>query len=628
METQSSSAILAQYLRTRIGRVCVALSAPSPSALLEKAIEAVRENSFVEFRLDSLEKPHLFLPKLKSFLADRPLVTAIATCRRKANGGGFTGTVAEEIEIIRGAIAAGAQIADVSIETAEAVKAPGLQPLREANAAILLSWHDFKETGDLEAVYRRMAKFTPEFYKIVPTAKSLADSLRLFDLLTAHADDTNLVALAMGSHGVVTRLLGPRFGSLFTFAAATAGEETAPGQVAARTLNELYRLDSIEAGTRIYGVAGSPIGSSLSPLMLNTALRRETVNAVYLALETDKVKDLLHAIEKIPLHGLSITMPLKQEVLPHLEKTDPFSARIGACNTIIRAQDGKLYGFNTDVGGIVGPLERRLLLRNAKVLVLGAGGAARAAVFGLKDKGAEVFILNRTPEKAQKLARQSGAKVQRRDQLAKTRFDVIINATPYGMANQKIAAPISPDEFNCGLFFDLVYNPIETPLIRLARSKNIPVILGVEMFVQQGARQFEIWTGKPAPQDEMLRVVVHALRQSSEATSQPSTPSAPKATEVPVAPKPVVAQPAPVKKAVAAPAVVAKKTATPAVVKKPVVSSTKPAAKKSVPAKKAAAPAKKTAPAKKAPAKKVSLPKKAVAKKKTIPPKRAPAKKG
>ena len=193
---------------------------------------------------------------------------------------------------------------------------------------------------------------------------------------------------------------------------------------------------------------------------------------------------------------------------------------MGACNTVVRSQDGKLYGFNTDVAAIVRPLERRLQLKGAKVLVMGAGGAARAAVFGLKDKGAEVFILNRTAETAQKLARQAKAKTFKRDQLAKTNFDVIINATPSGMHGVKPASLLEPKEINARLVFDLVYNPIDTPLIRMAREKNIPVVTGVEMFVHQGARQFEIWTGKPAPEDDMLRVVVHSLRQQAEAAKQ------------------------------------------------------------------------------------------------------------
>jgi 3-dehydroquinate dehydratase/shikimate dehydrogenase len=291
-------------------------------------------------------------------------------------------------------------------------------------------------------------------------------------------------------------------------------------------LIETYRIDQVDAATKVYGVAGNPIRSSLSPIMMNTAFRRETVNAVYLALQATKLADLLKLVHEIPIQGLSVTMPLKQEIMAHLEKTDPLSAKIGACNTVLRAQDGKLYGFNTDVAGIIGPLEKRMSLRDAKVLVLGAGGAARAAVFGLRDKGADVFILNRTAETAQKLAKQAGAKTIKKDALAKTPFDVIINATPIGMAGIKGSQILEAKDLNTKLVFDLVYNPLETPLLRAARQQNIPIITGIEMFVQQGARQFEIWTGKPAPEEEMLKVVIHSLRQQAEAA----------AAEAPVAP--------------------------------------------------------------------------------------------
>jgi 3-dehydroquinate dehydratase/shikimate dehydrogenase len=275
------------------------------------------------------------------------------------------------------------------------------------------------------------------------------------------------------------------------------------------------------------------------------------VNAVYLALQTAKADDLFKLMREIPIQGLSVTMPLKQDVLPFLERTDPLSAKIGAVNTILRAQDGKFYGFNTDVAGILGPIERRLSLANAKVLVLGAGGAARAAVFACRDKGAEVFIFNRTPETAQKLARQAGAKTLKREALPKTTFDIIINATPLGMAGLSgknlPASPLELAEINARFVFDLVYNPLETPLLRLARQKGIAVISGVEMFVQQGARQFEIWTGKPAPEDEMLRVVLHTLRQSAApapaSTAQEPAAQAP-ADQTP-APAPAPAKPAP-----------------------------------------------------------------------------------
>jgi len=161
---------------------------------------------------------------------------------------------------------------------------------------------------------------------------------------------------------------------------------------------------------------------------------------------------------------------------------------------------------------VVRPLEKRLRLQGARIAVLGAGGAARSAVFGLVEQGAEVFIVNRTHETAVALARKAKAKSLKREQLAKNRFDVLINTTPCGMTGFKQAMPIEENELNAGLVFDMIYSPLETPLIKLARERGIPALNGVEMFVQQGARQFEIWTGKPAPEAEIQRVVEHALR--------------------------------------------------------------------------------------------------------------------
>jgi len=192
---------------------------------------------------------------------------------------------------------------------------------------------------------------------------------------------------------------------------------------------------------------------------------------------------------------------------------DPLTSRIGACNTLRTGADGKLYGFNTDVAGVVRPLEKRIRLKGARIAVLGAGGAARAAVFGLVEQGAEVFVVNRTHDKAVALARSAKAKSLKHELFAKSRFDVLINTTPCGMAGNKDALPIEENELNAGLVFDMVYNPLETPLIKLAKARGIPVVSGLEMFVQQGARQFEIWTGKPAPEAEMLRVVELELRR-------------------------------------------------------------------------------------------------------------------
>jgi 3-dehydroquinate dehydratase/shikimate dehydrogenase len=518
-----------QHLRTRIGKVCVAIIGATPAEMMEKASATVKETPFLEFRLDYLEKPALALPKIKQFLAENTAATAIATCRLKEHGGRFDGTPVTELDILLKAAASGLQMVDLELESAEALKASDLKKLRETGVGLIISHHDFKETKNLDAIYERIQIFAPDFVKIVPTARTLTDNVTLMRFIERMSDHANIIGICMGEAGVISRVLGLRAGSVFTFAATSAGEETAPGQISARTLIDNFRIQEVDAATKVYGVAGNPVGKSLSPVMMNAAFRRETVNAVYLGLQTAKVDDLVTLIREIPIQGVSITMPHKQDILPFLEHMDPLSKKIGACNTVLRVasgeHQGKLYGFNTDVAGIVVPLERRMTLKGARVLVLGAGGSARAAVFGLRDKGAEVSIYNRTPETSAKLAKQSGAKVIKRDAIPKTAFDVIINSTPVGMAGVKAAQILNEDDFDKHkpkFVFDLVYNPADTPLIRLARAANIPVITGVEMFVQQGARQFEIWTGKPAPEEEMLRIVVHALRQSAESVAIPA----------------------------------------------------------------------------------------------------------
>jgi 3-dehydroquinate dehydratase/shikimate dehydrogenase len=464
---------------------------------------------------------------LKDFLAAHRDVTAIATCRRKQFGGNFVGSLTSEFEVLSNAAEAGCQIVDLEVESAEEAKPAALAKFREvlraAGAALLLSFHDFTRTKGLEQAAERIQAFAPDFVKVVSTARSLADNLAVLRLIEERSLSAQVVGIAMGEEGLVSRVLGPRTGAAFTFASFSDGAETAPGQVTARVLRDLYRVEQLDQATRIYGVAGNPIAHSLSPLMQNTAFRKENVNAVLLPLKVRALSDLLTLVRKLPLAGVSVTMPLKQEVLPHLAnpsvagpagtKSAPLTTRIGACNTLRIGTDGKIVGFNTDVDGVIRPLEKRLKLKGARIAVLGAGGAARAAVFGLVDQGAEVFIVNRTYETAVALARESKSKALKHEQFAKARFDVLINSTPCGMAGSKQALPIAENELNAGLVFDMVYNPLQTPLVKLAVSRGIPVITGLEMFVQQGARQFEIWTGKPAPEDEMLRVVEMELRR-------------------------------------------------------------------------------------------------------------------
>jgi len=482
------------------------------SEMMEKAEALVRDNPFLEFRLDYLPKPGLAIPKIKAFMESHPGTVVIATCRRSVAGGRFPGSMASQLDILAKASAAGCQLLDVELETAIKTKPAQVQKLR-GRSALILSFHDFRGTKKLDETLEKMLAVQADFYKIVSTATTLADNVTMIKFLAKESDKHSLIGICMGEQGIISRVLGVRAGSVFTFAALSPDEKTAPGQVTAQELRNVYRIEQVDAATRVYGVAGDPVVHSLSPAIMNAAFRRENVNAVYLTLHAKTLKDLLTCVREIPLHGISVTMPYKEAILKHLDNTDSHTTKIGACNTVVRAQDGKLYGFNTDAAGVVRPLERRLpTLEGAKVLVLGAGGAARAAVFGLKERGCEVYILNRTAAPAKKLARQARARTAKRADLKKLSFDVIINATPVGLANTR-ETPLQENEINARYVFDMIYDPAETRLLKLARERGAQLIPGIEMFVQQAARQFEIWTGKPAPGDEMLRTVLLALQE-------------------------------------------------------------------------------------------------------------------
>jgi 3-dehydroquinate dehydratase / shikimate dehydrogenase len=509
--------------RLRVAKLCLAIQGSTAPELFSRAEASLKDSVFIELRFDWLNKPAAVIPELRAFLHRHREVTVIATCRRKAFGGKFTGSLNAELEILQKAAETGCHIVDLEIESVEQMSRPQLARFRDAlhsfGCALLISSHDFTRTRRPEGLAqtaKRIEAFEPEFIKVVSTARSLADNLSVLAMIESQSLNAHVVGIAMGEEGLISRVLSPRAGAAFTFASTADGAETAPGQVSARTLLDLFRLEQLDQATRIFAVAGNPIAHSLSPIMHLTAFRRENVNAIMLPLKVRALDDLLTVVRDLPLDGVAVTMPLKQEVLPHLANMDPLTARIGACNTLRTGADGKLYGFNTDVAGVVRPLERRMRLKDARILVLGAGGAARAAVFGLVEQGADVYVVNRTHEKAVALARKAKAHVLKQNVLAKNRFDVIINTTPCGMTGIKQPLPIKENELNASLVFDMVYTPLETPLLKLAKSRGLAVVSGLEMFVQQGARQFEIWTGKPAPENEMLRVVELELRKRAQ----------------------------------------------------------------------------------------------------------------
>ncbi len=513
MPAQPASDTPFAKLMARLQPICVPIVGHTPDQMQANSFAQLPDFPFQEFRLDYMADVANAIPALDEFVRQHAEATFLATCRPLPSGGCFHGSAQGELHMLKLAAAAGFPLVDLSLESAEALGVSAVQELRACGVAVLISSHDFQRAGDLHAVVNRILPLQPDMGKVVCTAETLADNLAVLELLKTVAQEVSLplVALAMGEPGVPSRLLSLPAGGVFTFGAATESEATAPGQITARSLQDLYRLPALNANTRVYGVAGDPIHSSLSPLMLNTAFAAAKLDAIYLPLKTANAEELFRVARELPLAGFSVTMPLKQDVLPLLDEVDAIAQNMGAVNTVQCTPDGQFRGSNTDVAGIIEPLQKRIDLRGARVLVLGAGGAARAAVFGCVERGAAVSICNRTMETAQALATEAGAQAIERGQLASTRFDVLINATPAGMQGNLSELPLEEAELNAGIVFDLVYNPMETPLLTLARARGLVTIPGVEMFVHQGARQFEIWTGQRAPVEIMQEAVLNTL---------------------------------------------------------------------------------------------------------------------
>jgi 3-dehydroquinate dehydratase/shikimate dehydrogenase len=293
-------------------------------------------------------------------------------------------------------------------------------------------------------------------------------------------------------------------------------EGTAAGQVSARVLRNLYRVDRAWKQPKFFAVIGDPVRHSISPAVHNRALQARRVEGIYLPFLVSplQLKDFFTAAENLPLAGFSVTIPHKHRILRYLDSVDPLTKRIGAVNTVYR-KAGRWRGTNTDADGILVPLKKRVKLTKASVLIVGNGGTARSAAFVLKDAGARLAIAGRNIDRVRALAKLAGAEALTMEQAGSRFFDVLIHATPVGMwphTENCLFADVIP----ASVVFDLVYTPQETLLLKRAAAAGKTVIPGLEMFLEQAARQFEIFTGQTAPRAVMERAALEALREQEE----------------------------------------------------------------------------------------------------------------
>jgi len=490
-------------------RICIALGFPDLDRLLEHARrEAEAGETFLEFRLDYLERPERGAEAIHGFLEQHPDCIVLATCRRHQNRGKFNGSIEEEMRVLDAAVAAGAQAVDMEIESAEPA-ADKLGAFR-GRSRLIVSYHNYEATPQLDALLSRMTRIPADGYKIVTTARKPSDFGRVLTLARAHPR-TPLILLAMGELGFPSRVLSTAFGGLYTYAAPNSAQGTAAGQVCARQLRHVYRVDKLSRSTKIYGIVADPVRHSISPAVHNRAFQYRRMEAVYLPflVPPAQMRDFFGLAERLPIAGFSVTIPHKQKILRYLDIVDPLARRIGAVNTVWR-KAGKWRGGNTDAAGVTVPLAREMRLRNASVLIVGNGGAARSAACALSDAGARISLVGRNADRVRSLAKICGAEALLVEQLPERHFDVVVHATPLGMFphvqecffNGRIPAEV---------VFDMVYNPLETELTRRAREQGKTVICGLQMFVEQAVRQFETWTGEPAPRAVMEKAALEAL---------------------------------------------------------------------------------------------------------------------
>lgn len=259
-------------------------------------------------------------------------------------------------------------------------------------------------------------------------------------------------------------------------------------------------------------IIGDPVEHSLSPAMHNAGYEALGIDNQFIFIgarvKKEDVETVVLAMRKMGIHGLSCTIPHKVSIMKFLDKIDETAKKIGAVNTVIN-QNGQLIGFNTDWLGLITPLEKIIDLKNKNVAVIGAGGAARAVVFGLKERGAEVKIFNRTKEKAIKLAKEfhcPSGDLENQNEIKV--FDIIVNTTAAGMKPlEKITPILVKNITDKQIVFDIVYAPFETKLLKEAKKRGAKIIHGMEMLLHQGTAQFEIFTGHKAPEEAMRRII-------------------------------------------------------------------------------------------------------------------------
>ena len=485
--------------------ICIPIVGPSMSKAQEQIESALAIADILELRLDLIESANL------KTLLDSSTLPVIVTNRSKHDGGQFKGSDADRVQTLRDALEGGADYVDIEVSTPREYLQPFLE--ESDSSKIILSYHDFSHTPeDFNPLYETMCEMPGEIVKIVTYARDLSDNLKMFDLLKrAKQEKQKLIGLCMGDLGEISRILSPLFGGFLTFGSLETGQESAPGQIPAKTLKDIYRVNAKRTDFKIYGVIGNPVSKSMGYLVHNRAFHEEGSPDIYVSFLVDNVEKFFNSFKNF-FSGLSVTMPAKEQIMPLLGRVDETAKKIGAVNTVVK-EGTEWVGYNTDCSGAISALESCTSLQGKNVLILGSGGTAKAIGYGVKEKGGKLTVTyNKNKERGEILAKELGCELVHARDAGTRPIDVLVNCSPVGMSPNVTESPFLARDFKEGMVvFDSVYNPLETRLLREAKAAGCTVIPGYELFINQAARQFELWTGQEAPIDTMRKVLLEKL---------------------------------------------------------------------------------------------------------------------
>jgi 3-dehydroquinate dehydratase/shikimate dehydrogenase len=495
------------------GRICVSLCAKTAEQLFAKIARAKERADVIEIRFDCLNPDQIdqvieYLPSI-----DR---TYLLTYRPSEQGGLRVLPLNLRLMFWKKALEALAD-RDILID----LEADINFPLRIAETKVIRSRHFFNDAPrDLRPAFFELADLGESIVKLAASTPDITDTIPIWKLLaSAEKEEKRIVPIGMGEAGKWTRILGPSHGAFMTYAALDESEATAPGQITAADLTNVFRVKELSHDTKVHGIVAGNTSYSISPWMHNAGFAAAGEDRIFVPLQvtdldafiTRMVRSETREIE-LNLAGLSVTNPHKQAIIPHLDDIDETAAKIGAVNTV-RIEDGRLYGYNTDAPGFIKPLlEIFGDLTDAKVAVVGAGGAARACVYALTQENADVTVVARDTAKAANLAESFKVRVETLPD-SFLGFDIVVNCTPLGTKGDTEDKTIATAEqlADVKLVYDLVYNPTDTLLVSQAKRASVKTLGGLEMLIAQGAEQFRIWTGREAPIEDMTAAVKKKL---------------------------------------------------------------------------------------------------------------------